>query len=101
MPEGGASFEQLQDLIKNECDKRDKKYRSLEQKYNKLQDSFDTSQLQKNLQTRGQRGTSNKKKLPAVSRRPVPNQGGRTTTTKTATTYGSSTIPSRTARKSR
>ena len=52
--EGGASFEQLQDLIKKECDKRDKKYRSLEQKYNKLQDSFDTSQLQKNLQTRGQ-----------------------------------------------
>ena len=34
--EGGASFEQLQDLIKKECDKRDKKYRSLEQKYNKL-----------------------------------------------------------------
>ena len=29
--EGGASFEQLQDLIKKECDKRDKKYRSLEQ----------------------------------------------------------------------
>ena len=34
--EGGASFEQLQELIKKECDKRDKKYRSLEQKYNKL-----------------------------------------------------------------
>ena len=80
--EGGASFEQLQDLIKKECDKRDKKYRSLEQKYNKLQDSFDTSQPQKNLQTRGQRGASNKKKLPTVSRRPVPNQRGRPTTTK-------------------
>ena len=80
--EGGASFEQLQDLIKKECDKRDKKYCSLEQKYNKLQDSFGTSQLQKNLQTRGQRGASNKKKLPAVSRRPVQNQGGCTTTTK-------------------
>ena len=51
--EGGASFEQLQDLIKKECDKRDKKYCSLEQKYNKLQDSFDNSQSQKNLQTRG------------------------------------------------
>ena len=24
--EGGASFEQLQELIKKECDKRDKKY---------------------------------------------------------------------------
>ena len=33
--EGGASFEQLQELIKKECDKRDKKYRFLEQKYNK------------------------------------------------------------------
>ena len=47
--EGGASFEQLQDLIKKECDKRDKKYRCLEQKYNKLQDSFDSKQSQKNL----------------------------------------------------
>ena len=26
--EGGASFEQLQDLIKKECDKQDKKYHS-------------------------------------------------------------------------
>ena len=80
--EGGASFEQLQDLIKKECDKRDKKYRSLEQKYNKLQDSFDSSQPQKNLQTRGQRGALTKKKLPTVSRRSVPNQRGRPTTTK-------------------
>ena len=79
--EGGASFEQLQDLIKKECDKRDQKYRSLEQKYNKLQDSFDNSQPQKNLHTRGPRGASNKKKLPTVSRRPVPNQRGRPTTT--------------------
>ena len=79
--EGGAIFEQLQDLIKKECDKRDQKYRSLEQKYNKLQDSFDNSQPQKNLQSRGPRGTSTKKKLPTVSRRPVPNQRGRPTTT--------------------
>ena len=28
--EGGTSFEQLQDLIKKECDKQDKKYHSLE-----------------------------------------------------------------------
>ena len=46
--EGGASFEQLQELIKKECDKRDKKYRSLEQKYNKLYDSVEHSQKQKN-----------------------------------------------------
>ena len=30
--EGGASFKQLQDIIKKECDKRDKQYQSLEQK---------------------------------------------------------------------
>ena len=42
--EGGASFEQLQDLIKKECDKRDKNYRSLEHKYNKLQESLKQSQ---------------------------------------------------------
>ena len=80
--EGGACFEQVQDLIKKECDKRDKKYHSLEQKYNKLQDSFDTSQPQKNLQTRGQRVASNKKRLLTVSRRLVPNQRGCPTTTK-------------------
>ena len=45
--EGGASFEQLQELIRKECDKRDKKYRSLEQKYNKLQESVEHSQRQK------------------------------------------------------
>ena len=45
--EGGASFEQLQELIKKECDKRDKKYRFLEQKYNKLQESLEHSQQQK------------------------------------------------------
>ena len=80
--EGDASFEQLQYLIIKECDKRDKKYHSLEQKYIKLQDSFNSSQPQKNLQMRGQRGALNKKKLPTVSHRPVTNQCGRPTTTK-------------------
>ena len=42
--EGGASFEQLQDLIKNESDKRDKYYCSLKQKYNKHQESLEQSQ---------------------------------------------------------
>ena len=45
--EGGASFKQLQELIKKECDKRDKKYRFLEQKYNKLQESLEHSTQQK------------------------------------------------------
>ena len=48
--EGHASFKQLQDLIKKECDKRDKKYRSLEQKYNKLQESLKQPQPQKTCQ---------------------------------------------------
>ena len=81
--EGGASFEQLQDLIKKECDKRDKKYRSLEQKYNNLQDLVENTTNQKNLQSRGQRGAStNKKKLPNTCRRPLQTQRGRPATTK-------------------
>ena len=51
--EGGPSFEQLQELIKKECDKGDKKYRFLEQKYNKLQESLDHLQQQKNMPMRG------------------------------------------------
>ena len=35
----------------------------MEQKYNKLQESLEHSQPQKNLQTRGQRGALNNKKL--------------------------------------
>ena len=51
--EGGASFEQLQELIKMECDKRDKKYGFLEQIYNKLQESLEHSQQPKNMPMRG------------------------------------------------
>ena len=47
--EGGASFEQLQELIKKERDKGDKKYRFLEPKYNKLQESLEQLQQQKNM----------------------------------------------------
>ena len=61
--EEGASFEQLQDLIKKECDKRDKNYCSLEQKYNKFQESFEQSQ-QKSSKARGQGGASNKRNHP-------------------------------------
>ena len=35
--EGAANFEQLQDLIRKECDKRDRKYARLEDKCNKLE----------------------------------------------------------------
>ena len=48
--ERSASFEQLQELIKKESDKRVKKYRSLEQKYNKLQESLEHSQQKKTCQ---------------------------------------------------
>ena len=77
--EGGASFEQLQELIKKECDKRDKKYRSQEQKYNKLYDSVEHSQKQKNMPVRGPRGASNKRKSQPSNQRKVTNQRGRST----------------------
>ena len=35
--EGATNFEQLQDLIQKECDKRDRKYARLEEKCNKLE----------------------------------------------------------------
>ena len=34
--EGATNYEQLKDLIRKECDKRDRKYARLEDKYNKL-----------------------------------------------------------------
>ena len=77
--EGGASFEQLQELIRKECDKRDKKYRSLEQKYNKLQESVDQAQQQKNMPMRGPRGASNKKKSQPSNQRRTANHRGRST----------------------
>ena len=73
--EGGASFEQLQELIKKECDKRDKHYRSLENKYNKLQESLRQSQ-QKDSSPRGQGGSSNKKNSsPSTARKAQPQRG--------------------------
>ena len=48
--EGAANFEQLQDLIRKECDKRDRKYARLEDKCNKLE------QQVKNPQKTCQRG---------------------------------------------
>ena len=73
--EGGGSFEQLQELIKKECDKRDKHYRSLKNRYNKLQESLQQSQ-QKNSSPRGQGGASNKKKSsPSTVRKAQPQHG--------------------------
>ena len=50
--EGAADFEQLQDLIRKECDKRDRKYAQLEDKCNKLE------QQVKNHQKTCQRGAA-------------------------------------------
>ena len=73
--EGGLSFEQLQKLIKKECNKHDKNYRLLEQKYNKLQESLEQSQ-QKNSKTWRQGGASNKKKSsPTTAWRTQPQRG--------------------------
>ena len=65
--EGGASFKQLQELIRKECNKRDKKYRSLEQKYSKLQELVEHSQQQKNMPMRGTRGASNKNETATIT----------------------------------
>ena len=85
--EGGASFEQLQDLIKKECDERDKNYCSLEQKYNKLQESFEQSQ-QENSKMRGQGGASNKKKPSQTTARRTHQQRGRSTSKHRTQTQG-------------
>ena len=42
--EGAADFEQLQDLIRKECDKRDRKYAQLEDKCNKLEQQVENPQ---------------------------------------------------------
>ena len=49
--EGAANFEQLQDLIRKECDKRDCKYAWLEEKCNKLEQQVKNPQ--KNMPQRG------------------------------------------------
>ena len=49
--EGAANFEQLQDLIWKECDKRDRKYARLEDKCNKLEQQVKNPQ--KNMPKRG------------------------------------------------
>ena len=51
--EGAANFEQLQDLIRKECDKHDRKYAQLEEKCNKLEQQV-TKKDKKNMSQRGQ-----------------------------------------------
>ena len=51
--EGAANFEQLQDLIRKDCDKRDRKYARLEDKCNKLEQQVTQKNPQKNMTQRG------------------------------------------------
>ena len=51
--EGAANFEQLQDLIRKECDKRDRKYTRLEDKCNKLEQQVTQKNPKKNMIQRG------------------------------------------------
>ena len=62
--EGAADFEQLQDLIRKECDKRDRKYAKLEEKCNKLEQQVKNPQ--KNMPKRGRSPTT---KNPAPRRK--------------------------------
>ena len=67
--EGAANFEQLQDLIRKECDKRDRKYAQLEDKCNKLEQQVKNPQ--KNMPKRGR---SPNHKEPGASKKNKSNQ---------------------------
>ena len=89
--EGAADFEQLQDLIRKECDKRDRKYAKLEEKCNKLEQQVKNPQ--KNMPKRGRspnheepgaskKNKSNQKNAPKPQRSrskstPANNSGGK------------------------
>ena len=62
--EDAVNFEQLQDLIRKECDKRDRKYAQLEDKCNKLEQQVKNPQ--KNMPKRGRSPTT---KNPALRRK--------------------------------
>ena len=51
--EGAVNFEQLKDLIRNECDKRDRRYAHLEDQYKKLEHQVSNQDQQKKAWQRG------------------------------------------------
>ena len=67
--EGAANFEQLQDLIRKECDKRDRKYAQLEDKCNKLE-----QQVKNHQKTMPKRGHSPNHEEPGTSKKNKSNQ---------------------------
>ena len=64
--EGAANFEQLEDLIRKECDKRDRKYARLEDKCKKLEQRVTQKNPPKNM---SQRGQSPKHEEPGASKK--------------------------------
>ena len=50
--EGAANYEQLKDLIRKECEKRDRKYAQLEVKYNTLEQHMKNKDVPKNMTPR-------------------------------------------------
>ena len=94
--EGAADFEQLQDLTRKECDKRDRRYAKLEEKCNKLEQQVKNPQ--KNMPKRGRspnheepgaskKNKSNQKNAPKPQRSrskstPANNSGGKKKQTK-------------------
>ena len=69
--EGAANFEQLQDLIQKECNKRDRKYARLEDKCNKWEQQVTQKNHQKNMP---QRGRSPNHEEPGTSKKNKSNQ---------------------------
>ena len=70
--EGAANYEQLKDLIRKECDKQDRKYARLKDKYNKLEQQVTHKDQQKNMAQRGRQsnteGTCTSKKNKSVQK---------------------------------
>ena len=70
--ERATNYEQLKDLIRKECDKRDRKYARLEDKYNKLEQQVTHKDQQENMAQRGQEsnteGTGASKKNKSVQK---------------------------------
>ena len=56
--EGAANYEQLKDLIRKECDKHDREYAQLEDKYNKLEQQVTHKDQQKNMAQRGRQSNN-------------------------------------------
>ena len=71
--EGAANYIQLKDLIQRECDKWDRKYARLEDKYNKLEQQVTHKDQQKTLH-RGADSRATKEQAPRRKTNPFKNK---------------------------